>query len=113
MEKANKRLEEEKTLTKVAGLQRESPATKQLRFSHDSTDLCSFLDKGTPAQYSGRRTQRQQLYTQNRQGQQPNRQIQQQPKRKVSQFQGKPYRKFKDNKGPVTNGSSKCCMYFG
>jgi len=42
MEKANKRLEEEKTLSKVAGLQRETPAAKWQRFSHDSTDLCSF-----------------------------------------------------------------------
>jgi len=94
MEKANKRLEEEKTLSKVAGLQRETPAAKRQRFSHDSTDLRSFLDKGVPAQYSGRRTQRQQLYTQNRQGQQQNRQIQQYPKRKTTQFQGKPPRKF-------------------
>ena len=94
MEKANKRLEEEKTLTKVAGLQRENPAAKRQRFSHDSSDLRSFLDKGAPAQYSGRRTQRQQLYTKNRQGQQTNRQIQQQPKWKAPQFQGKPPRKF-------------------
>ena len=35
MEKANKRLEEEKTLTKVAGLQRETPAAKRQHFSHD------------------------------------------------------------------------------
>jgi len=94
MEKANKRLEDEKTLSKVAGLQKETPAAKRQRFSNDSTDLHSFLDKGAPAQYSGRRNQRQQLYTQNRQGQQSNRQFQQQPKRKSQQFQGKPPRKF-------------------
>ena len=65
MEKANKRIEDEKALSKVTGTQRETPSAKCQRYSQDPTDLHRFLNKGATAQYGGRKHQCQQLYSQN------------------------------------------------
>ena len=62
MEKATKRMEEEKA---SSGTQREAPSAKRRRYAQDPTDLHHFLEKGIPAQYSGRKHQRQQLYSWN------------------------------------------------
>lgn len=66
MEKATKRIEDEKALSKVTGTQRETPPAKRQRYSQDPTDLRRFLDKSAPTRYSGGKFQRQQLYSQNR-----------------------------------------------
>ena len=64
LEKASKRLEAEKTLARVSDQGRGGgPPAKKSRFANDKSDLCSFLSKGAPAQYGGRRLQRRQPYS--------------------------------------------------
>ena len=62
LEKATKRVEEDKALAKVTGGPKDTPSAKRRKYSQDPRDLRRFLDKGTPAWYSGGKQQRQQLY---------------------------------------------------
>ncbi len=60
LEKAFKRVEVEKTLSKVsgnAGNQQGPPPSKRRRYESDERDLRSFLAKGAPARYGGRKNQ--------------------------------------------------------
>lgn len=50
LEKATKRV---KTLAKVTGRLKDTLSAKRCKYSQDPRDLRCFLDKGTPAQYSG------------------------------------------------------------
>ena len=65
LEKASKRLEAEKTLSKVSNQGRGGgpPPPKKPRFENDRNDLRSFLSRGAPARFGGRKVQRQQLFT--------------------------------------------------
>ena len=63
LEKATKRVEEDKALAKVTGGSKEIPSAKQRQYSQDLKDLCRFLDKGAPALYGSGKQQRQQLYS--------------------------------------------------
>ena len=56
LEKASKRLEAEKTLSKVSS--QGNKGDKKARYENDKSDLRSFLVKGAPATYSSRRPQR-------------------------------------------------------
>jgi len=62
MEKAAKRMEEEKTLSKFTSSPKEMPVAKRRKYLQD---LCHFLEKGAPAQYGSRRYQHQQPHNQN------------------------------------------------
>ena len=62
LERAAKRLEEEKTLVKVTG--NKTGMKPQQKRQQDPNDLRRFLEKGPPAKYGGRRTQRHKPYTQ-------------------------------------------------
>ena len=65
LEKATKRIEEEKALAKVAGAGRNPPPAKRLRQDNkDPNDLRRFLENGAPARYGGRRSGRRQPYPQ-------------------------------------------------
>ena len=64
MEKATKRMEEEKALTKFTTTQKKVPAAKRCKYAQDPSDLHRFLEKGAPAQYRSRKHQHQQLYGQ-------------------------------------------------
>ena len=67
LEKASKKLESEKALSRVAGLGGGSePPAKRTRYANDKNDLRSFLSKGAPASYGGRQQQRHQPFTPNR-----------------------------------------------
>ena len=61
LEKANRKLELDKTIAKVSQPSG-SQAAKRARFSRDSSDLRSFLAKGAPARYGGGKSQHQQPY---------------------------------------------------
>lgn len=64
LEKASRRLEAEKTLSKVASQgNKGGPPSKKARYENDKSDLRSFLAKGAPAMYGGRRPQRRQPYS--------------------------------------------------
>ena len=64
LEKATKRLEAEKALSKVTSQGRGGgPPPKRARFENDRNDLRSFLSRGAPAQYGSRKVQRQQPYS--------------------------------------------------
>ena len=65
LEKASKKLEADKAISKVADDSRGGPALKKHRFSNssDKTDLQHFLDKGPSERYGGKRDRRQQPYT--------------------------------------------------
>ena len=63
LEKATKKVEEDKALAKVTGGSKEIPSAKRRRYSQDPKDLRHFLDKGAPARYGGGKQQRQQLYS--------------------------------------------------
>jgi len=65
MEKAAKRIEEEKTLAKFTNSPKEPPPPKRRKYTQDPTDLRRFLEKGAPAQYGSRKHQRQQPYNHN------------------------------------------------
>ena len=66
LEKASKRIESERTLSKVAGHGSSSnPPAKKACYANDKSDLRSFLSKGAPAPYGGRQQQRRQPYTVN------------------------------------------------
>ena len=66
LEKASKRIESERTLSKVAGRGSSSdPPAKKARYANDKSDLRSFLSKGAPAPYGGRQQQCRQPYTAN------------------------------------------------
>ena len=56
LEKATKRMEQEKALAKVAG--NKHPATKRRQADRDPNDLRHFLEKGAPARYGGRNQMR-------------------------------------------------------
>ena len=66
LEKATKRIEEEKALAKVAGAGRKPPppAKRRRLDNKDPNDLRRFLEKGAPARYGGRNTGRRQPYFQ-------------------------------------------------
>ena len=59
LEKASKRIEAEKTMSKVAPA---PPANKKFKYARDKSDLRSFLAKGAPVRYGDRHIQRQQPY---------------------------------------------------
>ena len=61
-EKASKKLEADKTLSKVSD-KPGGPSRKRSRYENDRSDLRSFLAKGTPARYGGRKPQRHQPYS--------------------------------------------------
>ena len=64
LEKASKRLEAEKTLSKVSSQgNKGGPPSKKARYENDKSDLRSFLARGAPAMYGGRRLQRRQPYS--------------------------------------------------
>lgn len=69
LEKATKRMEEEKALAKVSGGRHSggAPPAKRRRPDQDPNDLRRFLEKGAPAKYGGRNQRRQQPYFQRRQ----------------------------------------------
>jgi len=60
MEKATKKMEDEKTLAKFTSSQKEALATKCCKL-HNTHLICVFLERGAPAQYSSRKHQ---LYNQ-------------------------------------------------
>ena len=62
LERASKRMEEEKALAKVTGSR--PPRRKRQRTTQDPNDLRRFLERGAPARYGGRKPQRQQPYSQ-------------------------------------------------
>ncbi len=67
LEKASKRIEVDKTLAKVSGAStgKNAAAAKRARYQNDKSDLRSFLGRGAPATYGGRKFQRQpQSYSQ-------------------------------------------------
>ena len=68
LEKASKRIEVDKTMEKVATPSHKGgPSYKRPMYENDKSDIRSFLSKGAPAKYGGRKYQRQQLhYPQNR-----------------------------------------------
>ena len=61
LEKATKRIEADKAMSKVASQQGPS-VSKKTRYAKDRMDLRSFLAKGAPVQYGDRKSQRQQSY---------------------------------------------------
>lgn len=83
MEKATKHIEEEKALSKVTS--KEVPAAKRC-YNQDPNNLCRFLEKGTPAWYSGRKHQHQHLYSQHHNSKQG-----QDPKQQARSFKTKQY----------------------
>jgi len=64
LEKATKRMEQEKALAKVAGERSKQPANKRRRVDRDPNDLRRFLERGAPAQYGGRNQSRPKPYQQ-------------------------------------------------
>ena len=63
LEKASKRIEVDKTMEKVSTPSHKGgPPQKKARYENDKSDLRSFLSKGAPARYGGRKYQRQQPY---------------------------------------------------
>ena len=66
LEKASKRIEVDKTMEKVSTPSHKGgpppPPQKKARYANDKSDLRSFLSKGAPARYGGRKYQRQQPY---------------------------------------------------
>ena len=60
LEKATRRMEADKTLSRVAHNPPAAPANKRARFASDRADLRSFLSKGAPVKYGNRKPQRQQ-----------------------------------------------------
>ena len=113
MEKANKTLEEEKTLTKVARPQRESPATKRQHFSHDSTDLRSFWTRAPLLSTAAGEPNASSCTPGTDKASNQTDRSNSSQSRKSHNFKGSLTGSSTDNKGPVTNSSSKCCMYFG
>jgi len=69
LERASKRMEDEKTLAKVTGSK--PPPQKRCR-TQDPNDLRRFLDRGAPAKYGSRNPQRQQPYSNQRYSNQRN-----------------------------------------
>ena len=63
LEKASKKLEADKAISKVADSNKPGPSNRRKRFSADRLDLRNFLDKGPSARYGGRKDKRQQPYT--------------------------------------------------
>lgn len=63
LEMASKRLEVDRTMSKVSLPQPSNPSSKRYRYSRNSSDLRSFLSKGAPAQHGGRKFQRHQPYS--------------------------------------------------
>ena len=59
LELASKRLEVQKTMTKVSV---QGPPSKRTKYSNDRSDLRSFLSKGAPVQYGDRKYVRRQSY---------------------------------------------------
>jgi len=49
MEKAAKRMEDEKTLAKFTSSQKEAPALKCHKYTQNPSDLRRFLERGAPA----------------------------------------------------------------
>ena len=66
LEKAAKRLEDEKALAKVTGTRQGPPLAKRHKQDRDPNDLRRFLESGAPAKHGGRNTGRQQPYPQKR-----------------------------------------------
>ena len=64
LERAMKRLEEEKALAKVTGTKQGQPLAKRHQQDQDPSDLRHFLESGTPARYSSRNPGHQQPYFQ-------------------------------------------------
>ena len=64
LERASKRLEEEKALAKVTGSKPAQPPAKRRRQDRDPSDLRRFLESGAPARYGGRNPGRHQPYFQ-------------------------------------------------
>lgn len=58
LEKASKRLEAKKTLSKAVGQgSKGGPPNKKPHYDNDTSDLQRFLSKGASAQYGGKKTQ--------------------------------------------------------
>ena len=66
LEKAAKRLEDEKALAKVTGTRQGPPLAKCHKQDRDPNDLSRFLESGAPAKHGGRNTGCQQPYPQKR-----------------------------------------------
>lgn len=97
LEKASKRLEAEKTLSKVTAQGRGGgPPPKKGHYENDKNDLRSFLAKGAPARYGGRKNQRQQPYSSYTRFQGPKYQQSSKSPRPQSSYNNN-YNKSKDN----------------
>ena len=62
LEKASKKLEVDKTISKVSQPSSSGPSAKRSKYTRDNSDLRSFLAKGAPARYGSGKFQRRQPY---------------------------------------------------